>query len=319
MPKVKLISLVVPCFNEGKSVTAFHAAVSEVARAMPRFDFEFLFVDDGSEDDTLQSLVWLRDQDSRVRVIELSRNFGKEAALSAGLDFAVGDAIIPMDADMQDPPALIPELVDVWIGGAEVVLARRADRRSDSFLKRVTARFFYRLHNRVSDIQIPENVGDFRLMDRVVVNALKRLPERQRFMKGLFAWVGFRTAVVDYVRPTRQLGQSKFSGLRLWNLAMEGITSFSAVPLKAWTYIGGIGAVSALCYAAFIALRTLILGVDVPGYASLFVAVLFLGSVQLVGIGVLGEYIGRIYMEAKGRPVYLVRQVHEDKNGSNGV
>lgn len=319
MPEVKLISLVVPCFNEGKSVAAFHAAVSEVARAMPHFDFEFLFVDDGSEDDTLQSLVWLRDQDSRVRVIELSRNFGKEAALSAGLDFAVGDAIIPMDADMQDPPALIPELVDVWVGGAEVVLARRADRRSDSFLKRVTARFFYRLHNRVSDIQIPENVGDFRLIDRVVVNALRRLPERQRFMKGLFAWVGFRTAVVDYVRPSRQLGQSKFSVLRLWSLAVEGITSFSAVPLKAWTYIGGIGAVSALCYAVFIALRTLILGVDVPGYASLFVAVLFLGSVQLVGIGVLGEYIGRIYMEAKGRPVYLVRQLHEGKNGSSGV
>lgn len=319
MRKMKLISLVVPCFNEGAGVVAFHAAVSEVARLMPTLEFEFLFVDDGSRDDTLAHLVQLAAADRRVRVVELSRNFGKEAALSAGLDFATGDAVIPMDADMQDPPELIPALVNGWMAGAEVVLARRSDRRSDSFLKRQTARFFYRLHNRVSDIKIPENVGDFRLMDRVVVDALRRLPERQRFMKGLFAWVGFRTAVVDYVRPVRNQGQSKFSGLRLWNLAMEGITSFSAVPLKAWTYIGGIGAVGALLYAAFIALRTLIFGVDVPGYASLFVAVLFFGSVQLVGIGVLGEYIGRIYMEAKGRPVYLVRQLHEDKHGSDGV
>lgn len=319
MRKMKLISLVVPCFNEGAGVVAFHAAVSEVARLMPTLEFEFLFVDDGSRDDTLAHLVQLAAADRRVRVVELSRNFGKEAALSAGLDFATGDAVIPMDSDMQDPPELIPALVNGWMGGAEVVLARRSDRRSDSFLKRQTARFFYRLHNRVSDIKIPENVGDFRLMDRVVVDALRRLPERQRFMKGLFAWVGFRTAVVDYVRPVRNQGQSKFSGLRLWNLAMEGITSFSAVPLKAWTYIGGIGAVGALLYAAFIALRTLIFGVDVPGYASLFVAVLFFGSVQLVGIGVLGEYIGRIYMEAKGRPVYLVRQLHEDKYGSDGV
>jgi len=319
MRKMKLISLVVPCFNEGAGVVAFHAAASAVARGMPAFDFEFLFVDDGSGDDTLQHLVQLKDADQRVRVVELSRNFGKEAALSAGLDFATGDAAIPMDADMQDPPDLIPALVEAWGAGAEVVLARRSDRRSDAVLKRVTARFFYRLHNRVSDIQIPENVGDFRLMDRVVVDALRKLPERQRFMKGLFAWVGFRTVVVDYVRPIRHQGHSKFSGLRLWNLAVEGITSFSAVPLKAWTYIGGVGALGALAYAAFIALRTVILGVDVPGYASLFVAVLFFGSVQLVGIGVLGEYIGRIYMEAKGRPVYLVRQLHEDKHGPDGV
>lgn len=319
MRKMKLISLVVPCFNEGAGVLVFHAAVSSVARSMPGFDFEFLFVDDGSRDDTLHHLVGLKEADQRVRVVELSRNFGKEAALSAGLDFASGDAVIPMDADMQDPPGLIPALADAWVAGAEVVLARRSDRRSDALLKRVTARFFYRLHNRVSDIKIPENVGDFRLMDRVVIDALRKLPERQRFMKGLFAWVGFRTVVVDYARPVRHQGQSKFSGLRLWNLAVEGITSFSAVPLKAWTYIGGIGALGALTYAAFIALRTLILGVDVPGYASLFVAVLFFGSVQLVGIGVLGEYIGRIYMEAKGRPVYLVRQLHEGQHGSDGV
>lgn len=319
MSVVRQVTVVIPCFNEGPGVVALHAALSQVAKSMARVRLQVLFVDDGSQDDTLQHLIRLQQKDGRVKVVELSRNFGKEAALSAGLDFATGDAVIPMDADMQDPPDLIPALVDAWVAGAEVVLARRADRRSDSVLKRVTARFFYRLHNRVSDIQIPENVGDFRLMDRVVVDALRKLPERQRFMKGLFAWVGFRTVVVDYVRPIRHQGQSKFSGMRLWNLAVEGITSFSAVPLKAWTYIGGVGAVGALAYAAFIALRTLILGVDVPGYASLFVAVLFFGSVQLVGIGVLGEYIGRIYMEAKGRPVYLVRQLHEDKHGPDGV
>lgn len=319
MRKLKLISIIVPCFNEGDGVVAFHEAICDIANAMSQFEFEIVFVDDGSRDDTLTHLLRLKSKESRVRVVELTRNFGKEAAMSAGLDFANGDAIIPMDADLQDPPDLIPSLVEAWVGGAEVVLARRSDRSADSYLKRMTARFFYRVHNQVSDIRIPENVGDFRLMDRVVVDALRKLPERQRFMKGLFAWVGFRTVVVDYVRPMRHQGETKFSGLRLWNLAMEGITSFSAVPLKIWTYIGGLGALGALSYAAFIAVRTLLLGVDVPGYASLFVAVLFFGSVQLVGIGVLGEYIGRIYMEAKGRPVYLVRQLHEDEHGCDGV
>jgi glycosyltransferase involved in cell wall biosynthesis len=213
-----------------------------------------------------------------------------------------------MDADLQDPPELIARLVEEWQRGAEVVLARRTDRSADSFLKRKTAELFYRIHNRVSSVKIPENVGDYRLLDRAAVDAFKSLPERQRFMKGLFAWIGFRTASVDYTRGARASGASKFSGWRLWNFALEGITSFSTVPLRIWTYVGALGALLTFLYALFIVLRVLILGIDVPGYASLLVAILFLGSLQLLSVGLLGEYIGRVYLETKQRPVYVVRR-----------
>jgi glycosyltransferase involved in cell wall biosynthesis len=304
------ISIIVPCYNEGDAVEHFYGAITEVFLALPQLRFEVVCVDDGSQDDTLEKLAAIVDRDERFRIIELSRNFGKEAALTAGIDNAQGDAIIPIDIDLQDPPELIHKLIEKWLAGAEVVLARRVNRQSDAFLKRTTAALFYRLHNRLSSTQIPEDVGDFRLMDRVVVDALSQLQERQRFMKGLFAWVGFKTAVVDYTRQTRAAGTTKFSGWRLWNLAIEGITSFSAAPLKVWMYLGGIGAFATMCYALFIVIRTIVAGIDVPGYASLLVAVLFLGSIQLVGIGVLGEYIGRIYMEAKGRPTYVIRRRH---------
>ena len=216
--------------------------------------------------------------------------------------------MIPLDADLQDPPELIPEMIAVWRRGAEVVLAKRADRRSDSPAKRRGAQLFYRFHNWLSDVPIPENAGDFRLMDRQVVEALKRLPERQRFMKGLFAWVGFKSATVEYVRPPRAAGSSRFSGWRLWNLALEGITSFSTVPLRIWTYVGLLCAFLTFVYGFYIIVRTLIYGVDVPGYASLFVAVLMLGSLQIVSIGILGEYLGRVYLESKQRPAYVVRR-----------
>ena len=231
--------------------------------------------------------------------------------MTAALEHARGDAVIPIDVDLQDPPELIHELIAAWQGGAEVVLARRTDRQTDTFLKRRTASLFYRLHNRISQVKIPEDVGDFRLLDRAAVDALAKLPERQRFMKGLFAWIGFRTAVVNYTRASRAAGTTKFSGWKLWNFALEGITSFSATPLKIWTYMGGIGALLTLLYALFIIIRVLVKGIDVPGYASLLVAVLFFGSLQLIGIGVLGEYIGRIYMESKRRPTYLIRRLHE--------
>lgn len=306
----KLISIVAPFYNEGEAVVLFYQSISKVFDQIPGVDFEVVCVDDGSSDDTLTKLIALVDRDPRFRVIELSRNFGKESALTAGIDAANGDAVIPIDADLQDPPELIPMLIQEWQQGADVVLARRTDRSSDLFLKRKTAQMFYRFHNRLAHIKIPENVGDFRLMDRAVVEGLKQLPERQRFMKGLFAWVGFKTATVNYTRNSRAAGTTKFSGLKLWNFALEGITSFSAAPLKVWTYIGGVGALLTFTYATFIILRTLIHGVDVPGYASLLVAVLFFGSLQLVGIGVLGEYIGRIYVETKQRPVYLIRKHH---------
>jgi glycosyltransferase involved in cell wall biosynthesis len=305
---MKTVSLVVPFHNEAEGIEHFFTELLPVLQHLSAFQFEVICVDDGSTDTTLEQLVAVHKRDPRVRVLELSRNFGKEAALTAGIDAARGNAVVAMDADLQDPPALIARLIDEWQRGAEVVLARRTDRSSDSFLKRNTAQAFYRLHNALSTVKIPENVGDFRLLDRAAVDALKRLPERLRFMKGLFAWIGFRTAMVDYARGTRAAGTSKFSGWRLWNFALEGFTSFSTAPLRVWTYIGALGALLTFLYAMFIIIRVLMLGIDVPGYASLLVAILFLGSLQLLSVGLLGEYIGRMYLETKQRPVYVVRR-----------
>jgi polyisoprenyl-phosphate glycosyltransferase len=312
MQDKKLVSIVAPFYNEGDGVNNFYEALCAVFGQLQRFAFEVVCVDDGSRDGTLQKLTALVARDRRFRVVELSRNFGKEAALTAGVDAARGEAVIPIDADLQDPPEIIPLMLDEWERGADVVLARRIDRSADSFLKRKTAEGFYRFYNLFSPVKIPDNVGDFRLMNRAAVNALKQLPERQRFMKGLFAWVGFKTAIVDYTRNARVAGLSKFSGWKLWNFALEGVTSFSTIPLKIWSYIGAIGAILTLLYGAFIVARTLIFGIDVPGYASLLVAILFFGSLQLISVGVLGEYMGRIYMETKQRPIYLVRRHHEN-------
>lgn len=307
-----LVSIVLPCYNEEATLRHFYEAITLVFTSVPDVSFEILCVDDGSSDSTLSELLALASCDSRVHIIELTRNFGKEAALTAGIDAARGDAVIPIDADLQDPPGLIPVLIERWRQGAEVVLARRIDRRADSLVKRKTAEWFYRAHNHLSDVQIPANIGDFRLMDRKVVDALKRLPERQRFMKGLFAWVGYKTTFVDYVRNPRLAGSTKFSGWKLWNFALEGITSFSTAPLRIWTYIGCCGAMMTFLYAIFIISRTLVYGKDLPGYASLLVAILFFGSLQLVSVGLLGEYIGRIYLETKQRPTYLVRRDYSD-------
>jgi glycosyltransferase involved in cell wall biosynthesis len=301
------ISLVVPVFNEIAAIPRFLPALNTVLRHMEGYRFEFVFVNDGSTDGTLDILVEASKRDPRVIVVDLSRNFGKEAALTAGLLEAGGDAVIPMDVDLQDPPEVIPRLVAEWEKGYEVVLARRSDRSSDSFLKRKSAAWFYRVHNLVSEPRIPEDVGDFRLLDRKAVDALRALPERRRFMKGLFSWLGFRTTCIEYTRKPRSAGISKFSGWKLWNFALEGITSFSTMPLRVWTYLGLLVAALAFGYLAFIVSETLLTGVDVPGYASLLATILFLGGVQLIGIGVLGEYVGRIYIESKQRPVYLVR------------
>lgn len=310
-PSPALISLVVPCYNEAPALDAFFQTIRPVLDSVPDARFEIVCVNDGSTDDTLTKLLALRRRDGRIRVVDFTRNFGKEAALSAGIDEALGDAVIPIDADLQDPPELIPMMIERWRAGAEVVLAHRTNRASDTFFKRLAAGLYYRVHNRLSEVKLPPNVGDYRLMDRRVVSALKRLPERRRFMKGLFAWVGFRTEIVDYVRAPRSAGHSKFSGWRLWNFALEGITSFSTVPLRCWTYIGLTLASFSLLYGSYIVLRTIIHGIDVPGYASLLVGILFLGGIQLVGIGVIGEYVGRIYYESKGRPLYLVRRKYQ--------
>lgn len=309
-----LISIVVPFYNEEDAIDAFHEKITEVVDAIDDAEFEFICVNDGSQDATVKMLAELSERDARVRVIDLSRNFGKEAALTAGLDESRGDAVIPIDADLQDPPELIPALISKWREGAEVVVAKRVDRKADSYLKRRTAELFYSLHNTISDTAIPENVGDFRLMDRVVVDAIKALPERRRFMKGLFAWVGFNTATIEYARAPRSAGSTKFTSWRLWNFALEGITSFSTMPLRVWTYIGGTLALIAFSYGSFIVIRTALFGVDVPGYASLLSVVLFIGGVQLIGLGVVGEYIGRIYLESKQRPIYIIRrQIHRGR------
>jgi glycosyltransferase involved in cell wall biosynthesis len=308
----KTVSFVIPVYNEEAAIGPFLDGMADVLGeiAARGYGVELLFIDDGSRDGTLAALTALVGRDRRVRVLEFSRNFGKEAALTAGLDAARGDALIPIDVDLQDPPPVILQLLDAWEQGHEVVLGRRTDRASDSLLKRASARWFYRVVNAVADTPVPENVGDFRLIDRCVAEALKRLPERRRFMKGLFAWVGFRTAVVDYQRAPRVAGTTKFSGWKLWNLALEGITSFSTAPLRLWTYGGAAVAVLAFFYALYIVFRVLWLGIDLPGYASLLVAVLFMGGVQLIGIGVLGEYLGRVYSEVKQRPTYIVRREH---------
>lgn len=307
-PRHRHLSIIVPFYNEGSGVDVFAQALRAVLAQLAHYEVEIICVDDGSSDDTLERLLRVAAANPQYRVLELSRNFGKEAALTAGLDAASGAAVLPMDADLQDPPELIRQLLQLWEEGADVVLARRVDRSTDGLLKRKTAEWFYRLHNAVADICIPRNVGDFRLMDRQVVDALKRLPERQRFMKGLFSWIGFRTVILDYKRPARAVGSSKFAGWKLWNFAIEGITSFSTAPLRVWTYVGLGGATLTALYGLFIFVRTLVLGVELPGYASLLLSVLFFGSLQLISLGLLGEYIGRIYLESKQRPIYIVRK-----------
>lgn len=306
-----LISLVVPFYNESEVIDAFFREVSPVLRNIADADYEIVCVNDGSTDSTLDHLLAACAANPRIKVIDLSRNFGKEAAMTAGIDAAMGEAVIPFDADLQDPPEAIPAMVEKWREGFDVVLAKRAERQTDTYAKRSSAALFYRVHNAISDIQIPANAGDFRLMSRPAVDALKQLPENRRFMKGLFAWIGFRTAEIEYSRRPRAAGKTKFSGWKLWNFAIEGMTSFSTLPLRIWTYIGGVTAAFAMLYSAYLILRTLIRGVDIPGYASIITAVLFLGGVQLIGIGVIGEYIGRMYVETKRRPIYIIRKIYQ--------
>jgi glycosyltransferase involved in cell wall biosynthesis len=303
-----LLSVVVPVKNEEEGILPFVERVGAILDSVAADGgWEILFVDDGSTDATLAAIVAANQRDPRVRALSLSRNFGKEAALSAGLDHARGNAVIPMDVDMQDPPEVLPEMVAKWREGHEMVFGVRRCRASDGWAKRVTAGLYYRAHNAVSSDKIPENAGDFRLMDRKVVDVIRAMPERNRFMKGLFAWAGFRQASVEYDRVERETGTTKFNYWKLWTLALDGITSASTVPLRIWSYVGALVALFALGYATFLAVSTMIFGNPVPGYASIMVSVLFLGGVQLISLGVLGEYVGRILTETKQRPLYVVR------------
>ncbi len=306
------LSLVVPVKDEEVAIRPFLARVVPILDALGAqegadWGWEVVFVDDGSTDRTLAELVLAHRGDPRLRTLSLSRNFGKEAALSAGIDHALGEAVVPLDVDLQDPPEVLGEMLAKWREGYEVVYGLRRNRTSDSLPKRLTADLYYRAHNWLSDDKIPEHAGDFRLLDRRVVDVIRQMPERNRFMKGLFAWGGFRQTAVEYDRAERTVGTTKYNYVRLWKLAVDGITSASTAPLRVWSYLGLAIAFLSFAYALFLIVRTFFHGADVAGYPSIMVAMLFLGGVQLISLGVLGEYVGRILIETKRRPIYVVR------------
>ena len=300
-----LITLLVPVFNEELAIDLFIETV-EQKLAGQDFNYEYLFVDDGSSDDTLSMLTEWSNKNTKVKVIALSRNFGKEAAMTAGIDQATGDALVPIDVDLQDPPELIADFVKHWRAGYDVVYGKRTSRKAEDFLKRVGSQWFYKVFNFFSHTKIPEDVGDFRLIDRRVIEVIKQLPERNRFMKGLFAWAGFKSKAVPFERPNRAAGTTKWNYWRLWNFAIDGVVGFSTSPLRVWSYFGFLVSIFAFLYGSYIIYQALFLGIDTPGYASIMTVILFLGGIQLVSIGILGEYLGRLFIEVKGRPVYII-------------
>lgn len=310
------LSLVVPMYHEEAVIDVFFTTVEAEMQALGE-SYEIICVNDGSKDATLAKLLAHRSRNPLIKIIDLSRNFGKEVALSAGLDHAVGAAVIPMDADLQDPPSLIRDFVAKWREGYDVVYGVRASRLNDDPLKRFTAGWFYKLYNALAPLKIPADTGDFRLLDRRVVEVLKALPERNRFMKGLFNWVGFKQTGISYERQGRVAGVSKWGYWRLWNFALDGITSFSTLPLRVWSYVGFAIATIAFGYAMFLIFHTLFTGSDVAGYPSLMVVMLFLGGLQMMGLGVLGEYLGRMFHETKRRPPYIVNHTYGITGGNS--
>ncbi|MDR1375589.1 MAG: glycosyltransferase family 2 protein [Holosporaceae bacterium] len=302
------ISIIVPFYNESDSLDEFFSNIMPILKRL-KLSFEILCINDGSKDDTLERLMLKKKKFPQLKIINFSRNFGKDAAITAGIDFAEGSCAIPIDCDLQDPPDLIVSMVQRWKEGFDMVLAKRSDRSEDSSFKRLTADMFYKVYNILSDTELPENVGDFRLMDRKVIDALRTFPERKRFMKGLFAFTGFKTTVIEYKRPARSKGSSKWSYCKLWNYAIDGIISFSIFPLRISIYLGMLVTFLAFSRGLWIFFRTAFYGVEVPGYASTTVTLLLLGGVQLMSLGVIGEYIGRIYNESKKRPIYIVRDI----------
>ncbi|MEO1475399.1 MAG: glycosyltransferase family 2 protein [Pseudomonadota bacterium] len=309
-PAQGTLSVIVPVFNEAEAISTF---LSEMTPVLDRTgcDWSICFVNDGSRDSTLAQLIVAAKRSDRIQIVNLARNFGKESALTAGIDAVDADAVVIMDVDLQDPPEVVVDFVAKWREGYDVVYGVRTSRKDDTFLKRSSAEWFYKVFNKMSRTAIPENVGDFRLIDRRVVEAVRQLPERNRFMKGLFAWVGFPSAAVPFERAPRSAGESKFRFRGLWNFALDGLVSFSTMPLKAWTYVGALLGVAAVAYASFIVGRTLIFGTDVPGYASLMVVLLTASAAQLLSLGIIGEYIARLTIEAKRRPIYLLEGVYD--------
>jgi glycosyltransferase involved in cell wall biosynthesis len=292
-------------YNEEAVIPTFFETIVPILNSLP-VSWELVCVNDGSKDKTLQLLREKNAADDRIKIVNLSRNFGKENALTAGLDYSTGDAVIPIDVDLQDPPDVVPQMVDVWLGGADIVNAARRGRDTDTWTKRTTSRYFYKVINVISNVELAQDVGDYRLISRRACDVLRNMRERRRFMKGLFSWVGFPVETIYYDRAPRAAGTTKWNYWKLWNLALEGITSFSTVPLRIATYLGLVVALFSLSYALYLVVDTLIYGNPVSGYPSLMTAILFLGGVQLIFVGVIGEYIGRIHEEVKQRPIYVV-------------
>lgn len=313
-PPREKISVVIPCYNEEDVVDLCHTELTKVIDKMD-FDFEIIYINDGSTDQTLENLESIHKNDKRVTVINLSRNFGKEAAMTAGIDNVTGDALVILDADLQDPPNLIPDMVKMWKDtGADVVYGQRMMREGETWFKRFTAKGFYAVINFIaSNVEIPRNTGDFRLMNRRSINALSQLREKHRFMKGLFAWIGYKQVAFKYNRAPRIAGETKWNYVGLWNLALEGIAGFSTTPLRMASFIGLIISIFSFALGAYVLLRTIFMGTDIPGYASLAVMISFFSGVQLLSIGILGEYVGRIFGEAKHRPLYFIEKIY-DKN-----
>ena len=305
--KSLLVSLIAPMYNEEEVIGVFFSTIESTLKNVD-VDYEIVCVNDGSNDTTLAVLKAHAVRDVRIKIVDLSRNYGKELALTAGLDYARGDAVIPIDCDLQDPPEVILEMIEKWQEGYQVVLAKRIDRSSDSRVKRWTSSFFYKLIDKISDIHIPANVGDFRLLDKVALEALKTYRERSRFMKGLFASLGFKETTIEYVRAPRAAGETKWNYWKLYKLAIDGIISFTSLPLKIWSYIGATVAISGFVYGIYLIIKTMVFGVDSPGYASIMVVLLFMSGLILLCLGVIGEYLSRIFIEIKARPLYIVME-----------
>ncbi len=321
-----ILSVIVPVYNEESVISELHKRLAKVLDGLSMTS-EIIYINDGSTDTTLEILNGFREQDERVCILDLSRNFGKELAMTAGLDHACGDAVVVIDADLQDPPELIPDMLNEWQRGYDVVYMQRRSRQGETWLKRFTAYGFYKVMGKLGTVPIPENVGDFRLLDRRAVLALRRLREENRFMKGLFAWVGYSQKALLYDRDERFAGETKWNYLRLWTLSLEGITSFSTAPLKMASLMGLLTATGAFFFGVWIVLKTLLWGDPVQGYPTMMVVILFLGGVQLISIGILGEYLGRMFMETKRRPLYLLKgqalakttcSLHQQQENHNG-
>ncbi len=302
------ISIIVAMYNEEESLSYFFDNIKSVLKKITKYTFEIICIDDGSKDATYSMLQEYAKKDKNIKIIKFSRNFGKEYGMMAGLKYCTGKCAIPIDVDLQDPPELILDFISKWEEGYDMVYGIRNDRTSDTFIKRITASLFYKLYNLMTKSPIPYNAGDYRLIDRKIINTIKSLRECNIFMKGIFGWTGYKTFGIKYTRQVRKAGTSKWNYWKLWNFALDGLTASTTFPLRVWSYLGSLLSITGMLYAFYIIFRTIINGSDVPGYASLLVFILLLGGMQMIILGILGEYIGRIFIEVKNRPIFIVEE-----------